>query len=335
MLRALKLKKSVRLSVIAGSSVAALALAGCGGNVQSNAGEEDFPTGDLTLTVPFAPGGSSDLTGRAIAQALEDPLGQSMVVQNKAGANGGVGTDEALNTAADGYNVLFASESLYSITPLFVEDASATTLEDMEIVAPLSQEGYVLVVNAESEFEDLDDLLAKDGLKFATSGVGSGSQFSCTALFSVAGASAEDVPFDGGNPAVTSLMGGHTDATCVQVAEAKPRVEDGSFRALAVFSEERSEYLPEVPTATELGHDIVVSQRRWLAVPAGTPENVVSTLADAAQTAKDSESFQEFLETGFIDAWNAESSEVAGIVESDAAKYAQMAEQFGIGAAAS
>ncbi|GAA4282759.1 tripartite tricarboxylate transporter substrate binding protein [Brevibacterium daeguense] len=331
---AIRRRKSYAMPVVGAIGAAALVLSGCGA-VQGGTGsaEEDYPTRELTLTVPFAPGGSSDLTGRALSQALEEPLGQSVVVENKEGANGAVGTDEALNAAPDGYQLLFSSQSLFSVTPLFVEDATAVTLDDMEIVAPLTEEGYVLVTSTESEYEDLDSLIEAERVRFATSGVGSGSQFAPTALFAIAGANAEDVPHDGGNPAVTSLLGGHTDATTVQIAEAMPRIEDGSFRPLAVFSEERNVNLPDVPTAKELGYDLNVSQRRWLAVPAETPDEVVTTLADAVAEAKASDEFQQFLEDNYIDNWDAEPADVQEIVATDSERYRAIAEEHGIGLA--
>lgn len=328
-------KRAGRVSIVA-ALAASLALTGCG-NV-SGAGaeaEEEFPTKDISLTVPFAPGGSSDMTSRALAQSLEDALGVSVAVTNKPGANGGVGTAESMNGDNDGYNTLFSSQSLFSITPLFVDDAPPVGLDEMQVVASLTQEGYVLVANADSEYKDLETLLEKDRIRYATSGVGSGSQFSSTALFAVAGANAEDVPFDGGNPAVTSLMGGHTDATSVQIAEALPRIEDGSFRPLVVFSEERSEHLPDVPTAKELGYDFSVIQRRWLAVPEGTPEAKVEKLREAVKTAKASPEFQEFLETSYIDEWNVEPQEIQEIVEADSERYQEIAEESGLGLASS
>ncbi|GAB3267053.1 tripartite tricarboxylate transporter substrate binding protein [Arthrobacter pigmenti] len=285
--------------------------------------------------MPFAPGGSSDMTSRALAQSLEDELGVSVAVTNKPGANGGVGTEESMNGPSDGYNTLFSSQSLFSITPLFVEDAPPVGLDEMQVVSSLTQEGYVMVVNAESEYKDLETLLKKDRIRYATSGVGSGSQFSSTALFAVADANAEDVPFEGGNPAVTSLMGGHTDATTVQIAEALPRIEDGSFRPLVVFSEERSQHLPDVPTAKELGYDFSVVQRRWLAVPEGTSQEKVETLRDAVHKAKDSDKFQEFLKTNYIDEWNVEPKEIQQVVEADSKRYQEIAKESGIGLAGS
>ncbi|GGG64815.1 ABC transporter substrate-binding protein [Kocuria dechangensis] len=304
-------------------------VSGCGG-VQAG-GSEDYPTREVGLVAPFSAGGSTDLTARALAESMEDPLGQSVVVENLPGANGGVGTQDALNREADGYSTLLASQSLYSVTPLFVEDATKTTLDDMEIVAPVSEEGYALVVNADSPHQDLKSLLAKDQIRYATSGVGSGAQFSSAGLFALAGANAVDVPFDGGAPAVTSVLGGHTDAVTAQIAEVMPRIKDGSLRPLAVFSEEREEMLSDVPTAKELGYDFTVVQRRWVAVPKDTPEAAVEALRTAVEEGKDSESFQDFTKTSYIAEWDVEPTEIRSIVEADTAKYEQLTEEFEIG----
>lgn len=318
------------LSTITGLGILSLVLTGCGG-VETAAGEPDFPTKSVTLVAPSSPGGSTDLISRALASSMEEPLGESVVVENKSGANTAVGTKEVLNSAGDGYSTVLAAESLFAITPLFVEDADAKTMEDMTVVAPVSVEEYILVVNKESGITTLDQLLEKENIKYATSGAGTGGQFGQAALFSLAGKNATDVPFDGGSAAVTAVLGNHADATATQLAEVKAQIDAGELVPLAVFSDERSEYYPEVPTVEESGYDVDVQQRRWMAVPTDTPEDVVSTLRESVETAKDSPEFQEFLETNLIGEWDAEPSEVVSTVEEDTQTFAELAEEYGIG----
>ncbi|WP_369067124.1 Bug family tripartite tricarboxylate transporter substrate binding protein [Kocuria carniphila] len=320
----------ILIQSMAGLGVLTLSLTACGG-VETAAGGSDFPTKSVNLVAPSSPGGSTDLISRALASSMEEPLGESVVVENKAGANTAVGTKEVLNSEGDGYNTVLAAESLFAITPLFVDDADAKTMEDMTVVAPVSVEEYILVVNKDSGITSLDELLKKESIKYATSGAGTGGQFGQAALFSLADKKATDVPFDGGSAAVTAVLGNHADATATQLAEVRAQIDAGDLVPLAVFSDERSEYYPDVPTVDESGYDIDVQQRRWIAVPSNTPDEVVSTLRDSVETAKDSEEFQEFLKSNLIGEWEGDASDVTSTVDEDTQTYADLAEQYDIG----
>jgi tripartite-type tricarboxylate transporter receptor subunit TctC len=318
------------LSGVGALSISVLLLSGCGG-VQTSSTTEDFPSKTISLTAPSSAGGSTDLISRALAASLEDPLGQSVVVENKPGANTAVGTKEVLNSETDGYSTVLAAESLFAITPLFVTDAEAITIDDMTVVAPVSEEEYILVVNKDSGIATLDDLVNKEDIKYATSGAGTGGQFGQAALFSLAGKEATDVPFDGGSAAVTAVLGGFADATATQLAEVKSQIDAGALVPLAVFSAERSDYFPDVPTIEESGYDIDVVQRRWLAVPKETPEEVVTKLTESVEAAKDSDSFQEFLSQNLIGEWEGAPADVVSTVEEDTQTYSDLAEEYGIG----
>jgi tripartite-type tricarboxylate transporter receptor subunit TctC len=323
-------------TAITGVGILSLLLTGCGGNLQSGAGNgsgaENFPTKSINLTAPSSAGGSTDLISRALASSMEEPLGKSVVVENKPGANTAVGTKEVLNSKADGYSTVLAAESLFAITPLFVDDPDALAMDDMTVVAPVSEEEYILVVNKDSGITSLKDLLAKDDIKYATSGAGTGGQLGQAGLFALAGKKATDVPFDGGSAAVTAVLGNHADVVATQLAEVKPQIDAGKLVPLAVFSPERSEYFKDVPTAKESGYDIAVVQRRWVAVPKETPQDVVTKLAESVETAKDSKDFQDFLKTSLIGEWDSEAAEVTATVEEDTKTYSDLAKEYGIGA---
>lgn len=323
-------KPSSAATAITGLGLLSLVLVGCG-SVETGGESDSYPTKSINLTAPSSAGGSTDLISRALAASLEDPLGQSVVVENKPGANTAVGTKEVLNSEADGYSTVLAAESLFAITPLFVEEPDALTMEDMIVVAPVSEEEYILVVNKDSGITSLDQLLEKDGVKYATSGAGTGGQFGQAALFSLAGKEATDVPFDGGSAAVTAVLGNHVDATATQLAEVKAQIDAGKLLPLAIFSPERSEYYPDVPTVEESGYDVDVVQRRWIAVPKDTPEEVVTTLTESVETAKDSQEFQDFLKSNLIGEWEGEPSDVTSTVEEDTQTYTKLSQDYGIG----
>lgn len=285
------------------------ALAACEVQGGSDAADAEFPTRAIDFMVPFDAGGSGDLVSRAIAKSAEEPLGESLAVTNKPGANGAVGLKELLAGKADGYTISLAVKSLFAITPLVVDDPEAVVITDLRIVTTLTNEGYVLVVHSSSPYNTLADLLAASQVNYATTGVGTGSQLSAGLLFGLAGVDATDVPFDGGAPAITALLGQEVDAVSASLAETMPHIEAGDLRPLAVFSEERSIFLNEVPTALESGHDVVVDQRRFIVVPADTPDEVVGVLTLAFEEARDDGDYGQFLQDNFMERWEVDGME--------------------------
>jgi tripartite-type tricarboxylate transporter receptor subunit TctC len=317
------------LAGIAATPVAALAA--CNG-VQggADAASADFPTRAVDFVIPFDPGGSGDLVGRAVAKAAEETLGESIAVSNKPGANGAVGLKELLAGDADGYTISLAVKSLFAITPLAVDDPDAVVIEDFRIITTLTQEAYVLVVHADSPYQTLADLLAADSVNYATTGVGTGSQLSAQLLFTGAGIDATDVPFDGGAPAVTALLGQQVDAVSASLAETMPQIDAGELRAVAVFSEERSPFLNEIPTAVESGYDVVVDQRRFIVVPAATPDDVTGVLALAFEEAKESGEYGQFLQDNYMDRWEVDGLEAQTHLAEAAEQYAADVAEAGL-----
>lgn len=313
-------------------AAAVLPVAACGGvkGGGDDAGS-DYPTRAVNFTVPFAAGGSGDLISRAVAKAAEKPLGQSIVIVNKPGANGAVGGKEVLASAPDGYNLALAVKSLFAITPLVVQDPTAIQPDKMEIVATLVQEDYVLVVNASSPYQTLEDLVKAPSVKYATAGVGTGGQLSQALLFKGAGTkAATDVPFDGGAPAVTALLGKQVDAMSGSLAETMEHIKAGKLRPLAVFSTERSEFLPEVPTAKEKGYDVVVDQRRFIIAPPGLPEAVSTKLEQSFAEARKDPAYETFLKDNYMERWEVSDDEARQHLKDSAAEFATLTQKFGL-----
>ncbi|WP_186762913.1 tripartite tricarboxylate transporter substrate binding protein [Lentzea tibetensis] len=284
----------------------------------------------MQFTVPFPPGGSTDLVGRAVARAVEKPLGQSVPVANKPGANGAVGGKEVLASAPDGYNIALLVKSLFAITPLATKDQTAIDLDKLKIVGTLTTEDYVLVVNASSPHASLEDLLKAPSVKYATTGVGTGAQLSQALLFKSAGTNATDVPFDGGAPAVTALLGAQVDALAAAPSEVMQHVKAGKLRPLATFNEKRSSYLPDVPTVKEKGHDVVVDQRRFVVAPPGIPDAVAKKLADSFTAARKDADYDKFLKDNFVERWEVSEDEARQHIKDARAQYAAQVEKFGL-----
>lgn len=325
-------KQSRQGRIVSAATLATAVLAAQACSVQGVATDDDadYPTEAVELTVPSSPGGSTDLIARALAQDLEDPLDTTINVVNKEGANGKIAAQDVFSSDPDGYRLTLMMQSLFSVTPLVLDDPDAVELEDMTFIKGISVEDYVLVVPEDSEYETIEDLLEADGITYATSGAGTGGQLSQAALFGLAEVDAEDVPFDGGAPAMTAVLGGQVDAGAAHTAEVVGQVEAGEMRPLLTFAEERLEAFPEVPTATEIGHDIVVDQRRFVAAPAGLPDEVRDTLVDAIDEAVASEEYGQTLEQNYIGRWEVDGDEVGEQLTSSLERYTELVDDLGL-----
>src|SRR5699024_6088222 len=246
-----------RLSAAISVALLGITLSACG-NSESQGGEGEANLSNVEFVLPSSPGGSTDLIGRSLAQELEEPLDATITTVNREGANSAIGTKAVVRGTADGESIALVPETLMAVTPLTIDDPDAVELDEMRIVAGISIEDYVLVVNAEeNSAETLEELLDQSGLSYGTAGVGTGGQLSQELLLNQAGVdNYVNVPMDGGAGAVNGLLGGHIDAASMSIAEAAPHIESGAFRPIVTFGSERPEFLDEVPTAEEEGYDV-------------------------------------------------------------------------------
>ncbi|MET1033952.1 MAG: tripartite tricarboxylate transporter substrate binding protein [Arthrobacter sp.] len=321
-----------RVAVGVAAASALLALTACGGNVGGgDADSSDFPAGPINLTVGQAAGGSTDLIARAVADGMSENLGVAVPVLNKPGANGALATQEVAGEAPDGYNLVLLNASLITITPLAVSENEAVTLDNLDVIKGLSQDDYVLVASTESGIQNLDDLKAESGsITYGTTGVGTGSQLAQAVLFEQAGIEGTAVPFDSGSPALTAVMGNQVQVATIQLGEAKPQIDAGTVVPLTVFSAERNEFLPDVPTAVESGYDVPVSQYRAIAAPKGLPEDVKAQLVEAVDAAIAADSYKEFNESNLLSPKEISGDEVVTEWNDLAAKYRELTEEHGI-----
>lgn len=297
-------RRSVRPLVPGAAIVLSLAMAGCGGNLAGgNQTGADYPKGPVTLMIGQDPGGSTDVIGRALAEVASDDLGVPMPVVNRPGANGALASKELAGKPADGQNAIVLNASLITITPLAVAPDEVVDLKDFDIVTGISQDDYVLVTNPDTGWKTVQDLVdAGKKFKFGTTGVGTGSQLSQEVLFKQIGVEGSDVPFDGGSPTLTAVLGKQVDVASVQLGEAYPQIKAGKLTPIVVFSNERNQYLPDTPTAIEEGYDVPVAQFRAIAVPKGTPEATIKRLRKSFQAAFDNKEYQAFNKKGLFTA---------------------------------
>ncbi|MBV7486739.1 tripartite tricarboxylate transporter substrate binding protein [Bordetella sp. BOR01] len=247
-----------------------------------------WPERPVTIIVPAAPGGTTDIATRIIADKLSSRLGQSVVVENRAGAAGIIGSQQLVRAAPDGYTLIMGNigpnainYSMYPDLPYKASDFAPITLV---ISVP-----NVLVVNAQSPAHsagELIDMLRKDAGKysFGSSGTGQSPHLSGELFKQRAGVQATHVPYKGAGPAVAALLADQFTFMIDNLPSSMPHIQAGKFRALAVTSAERVPELPDVPTMREAGiDDMVVTAWFGLMAPAGTPAPVIDRLAAAAR----------------------------------------------------
>lgn len=309
----------------------ALALTACGGNVGGNSSSGDFPAGPVTLTVGQAPGGSTDLIARAAAEGMADDLGVAVPVVNKPGANGALATQEVAAMEPDGQNLVLLNASLITITPLAVSEEEAVDLSELDVLMGLSQDDYVMIASTDSDIKNLEDIKNSDKkLSFGTTGVGTGSQLAQELLLAQADIEGTTVPFDSGSPALTAVMGNQVQISTVQLGEAKPQIDAGTVTPIVVFSSERNEFLPEVPTAIESGYEVPVSQYRAIAAPKGLDQDAKDALVASIQHAVGQDSYKSFNEQNLLTAKEISGEEVVAEWTGLAETYKSLTEEYGI-----
>lgn len=324
---------TIRLAALAG--VGALALSACGGvqNTTGGGGGDDskYPSGTVEMYVGASAGGSSDLISRSVSKGLSDSLGGTFAVINREGANGALAAAAIKDAKNDGSVIGIQNASLFAITPLAVDEDEVTSIDDFEVVGGVSRDDYVLVTGPDSGLDSLDDIKsASKQLTYATTGVGTGAQLSCALVFETAEADAKPVPFDGGAPALTAVLGGQVDTSCMQVGEAIENIESGKLTPIAVFAPERIEYLDDVPTAKEQGIDVEVFQYRFMTVPKGTPQEVKDRIKEGMEETFATDEYKKFNEQNSLTPMELTGDEVVEQLNSDKERYAALVEEYGI-----
>ncbi len=325
-------KQTIGLAALAAGS--ALALSACGGvstTTGSSGDGESYPSGSVEMYVGADPGGSSDLISRQVSAGLSNELGEQFPVINQSGANGALAANKVESSKNDGSVISVQNASLFAITPLAVAEDEVTSIDDFDVVGGVSRDDYVLVTNSENPWTSIDDLKsAGKKLTYGTTGVGTGAQLACALTYESGDIDSEAVPFDGGAPALTALLGNQVDTACLQTGEAIENIENGKLTALSVYAPERIDFLPDVPTATEQGLDVEVYQYRFMTTPKGTPQDVKDTIWEGMQATFETEDYQAFNEQNSLTPLEVPGDEVVEMLESDRERYASLVEQYGI-----
>lgn len=247
----------------------------------------DFPDREITMIVPFGAGGSTDIVGRIAAQALSERLDVPVVVENRGGAGGTVGTQAAAGMGADGYAITVATTSTHVVGPLTNPSVRYDPVEDFAHIGMIAETPYVLVINPELGVSDVSELIAMleeapGDLNFGSAGQGSTTHLAGLMFLAATGTEMEHIPYGSNAEATTALMGNEVQVLFGSMPAVLAQIQAGSIEALAVGTTSRSPELPDVPTMQEAGVEgYRASLWLGLAAPAGTPDDVITVLSDA------------------------------------------------------
>jgi tripartite-type tricarboxylate transporter receptor subunit TctC len=245
---------------------------------------QEYPGKPVRVVVPYAAGGNADIWARILAQKLTDSMKQPFVVENKPGANGGIGTDFVAKSSPDGYTLLAVASGPIVVNPTLYTKVPYDPLRDFAPIAQCVVYQYVLVTRAEAPYKSIQDLMAaareKPGaLSYGSTGVGGGNHLAGELFGLAAGASLVHVPYKGSAPALADLLGGQLSFMFDTVITSVPHIRSGKLRAFAVSSAKRASSLPEVPTMQEAGvKGFDISQWQGVLAPAGTPRAIIDKL---------------------------------------------------------
>lgn len=248
---------------------------------------EAFPSKPITFVVPFPPGGPTDAMARTLAAALTDEVGQSVIVENKAGAGGNIGADGVARAKADGYTIMFGTSGPLAINKSLY---SKISYDPVTSFAPIIHVGYlpnILVVNANVKAANLKELIALDkakpqSLNYASSGNGASSHLAGVLFNKMAGTTLQHVPYKGTGPALNDLLAGQVQMSFTDILTAMPYIKAGRLKAIGVATEKRSQAMPEIASIAEQGlpgYDVSVFF--GVVAPVGTPPERVAKLNSA------------------------------------------------------
>ena len=252
---------------------------------------DDFPTRPMTMIIPFAAGGPTDVLGRVIAARMSEVLGQQVIVENVNGAGGMAGSARVANADPDGYQFVLGTVGTHAQGQTLYKHPLYNAVTDFTPVILVANVPLVLIARKDLPASNFKEFVAytkanQANMQFGSAGTGSATHLGCVLMNYIIGVNTTHVPYRGTGPAMQDLQGGRIDYLCDVMTTAKPQIEGGAVKGLAVFDSKRSPALPDVPTAAEQGTpDLVAYTWNAIFLPKGTPEPIVKKLHDAVLTA--------------------------------------------------
>ena len=261
-----------------------------------------YPNKPMTMIIPFAAGGPTDVLGRVMAQRMSELLGQQVIVENVGGAGGMTGSKRVADAAPDGYTLVLGTVGTHAQSQTIYKKPLYHSVTDFTPVALVAEVPIVLITRKDLPVTNLKEFIAyakanQSKMQYGSAGAGSATHLGCVLLNYLIGVDITHVPYRGTDPAMQDLQGGRIDYLCEVVSTAKPQIDGGTVKAIAIMTKERSKALPDVPTGLEQGTPNLEAYT-WNAIflPKGAPADIVKKLHDAIVGAMKTASVRERLE---------------------------------------
>ena len=310
-----------------------LALAAC---LASLAAAAQYPTRPITIVVPFTPGGSSDITARNIGQKLSELLGQSVIIDNKPGANGSIGATYVAKAPADGYTLFVGSIGVFAINPVLYKDLAYEPRRDFDLLSVVVRTPNALVATASfppNTVAEFIDYLKKnpDRVSFASSGTGSSDHLTAALFWQKTGTTGIHIPYKGGSAAHLDIIAGNSNVSFQNLGSITTHVRGGKMKILAVTADKRDPTFPNTPTMTEAGvPGLDVFSWQAIVAPRGLPKDVKDKLDNALALAyKDPALVKKFSDIGF-EVVGGNSADFARFLNEELARWKQVVDAGGI-----
>jgi tripartite-type tricarboxylate transporter receptor subunit TctC len=285
-------------------------------------GQTPYPDHPVQFIVPFTSGGNTDVVARIVGKGMTEQLKESVVVENKPGANAMIGAAYVARSRPDGYTMLLATAETHAINPHIYKKINYDALKDFSAVGVIGSFPFALVINPKLPVKTLAEFVAyakahKGQLTFSSWGIGSTSQIAFEQFKQVTGVELRHIPYQGAAPAITAVEAGEVDAFMVPLTVAVPQAGSGHVKLLAITGAKRESSAPAVPTMTELGYPVVIGGWHVLAVPKATPKAIVLKLNAALNAAIGNKDISEVLQKQGIDPADTTPAEADDMVRSE------------------
>jgi len=317
-----------RSSFIAAALAAVLAAGG--------AAAQDYPNRPIRLVVAFAAGGTTDFVARQLAERAKASLGQSIVVENKPGANGAIGAEYVAKSEPDGYTLFFSTAGALAINPTMRSDLPYDPIKDFTPIVPVARNTVLFAVNPTLGVATAQEMIARAKEKpgtitVAITGVGAISHLAIEMLQIAAGIKLQYVPYRGAGQAVADFIGGQLNAMSAEVPVLMPQIKAGKATILAVSAQNRSDVLPEVPTFAELGYpDVIADNWSGVLAPPKTPPAIVARLNQAFNAVvRDPEVRRRFAENG-VSTIGGTPEDLTELIKSETARWRKVVKETGV-----
>lgn len=303
-------------------AAAALLLAGTSALCAQTA---SYPTRTVTMVVAFAAGGSTDLIARVLASHMGPILGQTVIVENKGGADGNIGTEGVTRATPDGYTIILSTTSTHAINPLLYKNIKYNPSTDFQPISLVAQSPNILVSSNKFDAKSVGDVIARAKAAPGTLNVATGATMHLlnSAMFkSMANVTWVDVPYKGSGPALNDLVGGQVDLMFDQLPSSLAQVQGGRLKAVAVTSAKRTTIAPEIPTIAETGLPAFEATSWWgVLAPAHTPPDVVAKLNKAIHEALKATELRETFKKMGLETWESTPAEFGKLIVDERAKW--------------